>query len=520
MVLLGAVVSLAGCAGEGRGAAVPPEVGSSVPSVTAPSAAVVAEPAVRSAPTASEPVERGAVPRVLPDGPPFGVVDYLVPDGFIKDIVQRGRMPLAGRSVWGPFRGPSERRLRLELESPVYDFCDDAQAFEAITGQAYRDGARFPRNTYADLVLDRQQMGCDGESVSDEYRHNRWALRTNDRGGTVRFRERTEALEYQQEQAAAEREKYGNTVDAWPFGISTNGVGSRRVLFSFPDIDSPVDEVRLLDGSVTVVNGALRGMVRNWSRTLWAYSVRVAAHGRTFEWPLSVQPGELAPFQIDDWDGPTDPSGIDVEISAEMLPEADVSRLFVFTQTHGWREYAEDMPWGWFPREFQDALSAESSREIALWRLRIDLEEGATSHPWIDFQGHWRGDTHEKTIAGQLHFDNLRAYRAFFTYSHPTGDVRRLSPSPPVLRDLRRLTLFAASANDGFLEAEKFPVCRNDGEWENGCDTQYGVGFEYPISSEQFTSLGLDPRLYERWHETVPRLGWAVWIGNASAHDN
>ena len=460
------------------------------------------------------------MPRVLPDGPPFGVVDYLVPDGFINDIVQRGRMPLAGRSVWGPFRGPSERGLRLELESPVYDLCDDAQAFEAITGQAYRDGARFPRNTYADLVFERQQMGCDGGPVSDVYRHNRWALRTNDRGGTVRFRERTEALEYQREQAAAEREEFRNTVDAWPFGISPNGVGSRRVLISFPDIDSPVDEVRLLDGSVTVVNGALRGMMRNWSRTLWAYSVSVAAHGRTFEWPLSVQPGELVPFQIDEWDGPSDAREIDIVISAEMVPEADLSRMFVVAQTHGWREYADDMAWEWFPREFEDALSADAAREIELHRLFIEFAGGASSHPWIDFPEEWQHRTYRITMSRQLQFDHLRAYQAFFTYSHQPDDVHRLSPSPPVLRDLRRLTLFAASANDGFLEAEKFPVCRNDGEWENGCDTQYGVGFEYPTSSEQFTSLGLDPRLYERWHEAAHSLHWTVWIGDARAHDN
>lgn len=67
-----------------------------------------------------------------------------------------------------------------------------------------------------------------------------------------------------------------------------------------------VDDVRVLTDTVLVRDGVLRGLVRNWSRTLWAYGVAVTADGRSWHWPLSVQPGEVAPFEIDGWDGPAD----------------------------------------------------------------------------------------------------------------------------------------------------------------------------------------------------------------------
>lgn len=89
-----------------------------------------------------------------------------------------------------------------------------------------------------------------------------------------------------------------------------------------------VDELRVEPGSVLVRDGVLRGLVRNWSWRYWAYGVTVTAGGRSFEWPLSVQPGEVAPFEIHDWDGLTDPQQIQISVTADLSWHADPSRAF------------------------------------------------------------------------------------------------------------------------------------------------------------------------------------------------
>ena len=96
----------------------------------------------------------------------------------------------------------------------------------------------------------------------------------------------------------------------------------------FAPFDAPVDEVRVLSGTVAVSGGVLRGLVRNWSRHLWAYGVTVTVGEQAFEWPLSVQPGEVAPFEIGGWDGPTDAGLIDIDVTAELSWHVDPSRAF------------------------------------------------------------------------------------------------------------------------------------------------------------------------------------------------
>ena len=96
----------------------------------------------------------------------------------------------------------------------------------------------------------------------------------------------------------------------------------------FAPWDAPVDEVRVLVETVAVRDGVLRGLVRNWSRRLWAYEVTVSVGVHTFSWPLSIQPGEVAPFEIHAWDGPADPEQIIITTETEMSPHLDPSRAF------------------------------------------------------------------------------------------------------------------------------------------------------------------------------------------------
>ncbi len=94
----------------------------------------------------------------------------------------------------------------------------------------------------------------------------------------------------------------------------------------FAPVDAPVDEVRVLPWSVHVSDGALRGLVRNWSRHLWAYDVTITADDRTFVWPLSVQPGETAPFEIGGWQGPSDRESVDVRVTSKSNAKPTITR--------------------------------------------------------------------------------------------------------------------------------------------------------------------------------------------------
>lgn len=93
-------------------------------------------------------------------------------------------------------------------------------------------------------------------------------------------------------------------------------------------VDAPLDELRVVPRSILVRDGVLRGLVRNWSRRLWAYETTVRVGGREFVWPLSVQPGEFAPFEIHDWRGPAQPDPSEFVVTAEMSWHVDPSRAF------------------------------------------------------------------------------------------------------------------------------------------------------------------------------------------------
>lgn len=109
---------------------------------------------------------------------------------------------------------------------------------------------------------------------------------------------------------------FGGFITGGPFGIM------------YPPQDAPVDQVKVLVDTVAVRDGVLRGLVRNWSRHLWAYELTVSAGDGSFRWPLSVQPGEVAPFEIPGWAGSADLGLMDIAVHAEMSWHADPSRAW------------------------------------------------------------------------------------------------------------------------------------------------------------------------------------------------
>lgn len=448
--------------------------------------------------------------RTSVDAVPFSAADL-----FASAATRRLRMPLDSRDVEGPFRGRNPEHVLLLHESGVFDLCDDAEAFEAITGQSYRAGDLFPQDTYAQLIFDRYRMGCDGAVADPDRREPRWALRANDRGDTIRFASYDEAVAYQQEQIASYRDQFANTVDTPAFGL--HGAVPVNVLIHFAGADAPVDEVRLLGDSVTVVDGVLRGMVRNWSRELWAYNVTVTADGRTFEWPLSVQPGELAPFEIVAWKGSLDARGIDIDVTAQMVREADLSRAFVFFFGREWRGNAYDVPYD-YPKHIREDLPQAGSHDLYLsyWQFHEPASHSWTADPHA-LAGWQTGDFYESLIS-QLRFDGLRAYLALITYADASSGA---GADELAVFELQPLDIVAPlnEEHDGAGSAvvDRWPISRIELDWRKAIDPKLHMVFHVPNTRDNpefIAGLGVGEEDLASAH-----LSWVIWIGAAHESD-
>ncbi|MCY4518631.1 MAG: hypothetical protein OXB99_15490 [Acidimicrobiaceae bacterium] len=381
--------------------------------------------------------------RSAADVAPFAAADY-----FMSDAVRRLRVPLNAHDRPGPLHWFYESPT---LSSSVYDMCDDAQAYEAHTGEAYQQGDLFPGNSYPELVSDRDEMGCDDPSFGAE--RPRWALRVNDWGGLRRFQTREGAVEHQQLLLAGHRERNKNTIEGDTHGLSPHG-NTRSFLIRFADAGSPVDEVRLLDGSVQVVDGVLRGLVRNWSRRYWAYEVTVNAGDREFLWPLSVQPGELAPFEIEGWSGTVDPERIEIAVNAIMTDEADLSRIFRFYQEWCRWESVEDLTRP-YPEHILDGLRRQGIGNLCA--TLIDFHS-PLSHPSFP--------DNDRSLTNLVRIDDLRAYLGRFTAPRADSEDFDIDGSAsPVLIDLLPLPLLADLRDGRYGEVDRWPIWRIDEDW-------------------------------------------------------
>lgn len=383
------------------------------------------------------------------DEVPFGVADMVNgPAGM------RLRVPLSNHDAVGPLHGVT--LATVVGNSKVYDLCDDAQAFESITGQTFQQGDLFPQNSYALLEFDRLRMGCGAEHVDADRAKPRWALRTDDRGGTIRFLTQEAALKYRDEQFVAHQQRFRNTIDAYPYGINPNGATS-LLHIEFADAESPIDEVRVVLGTVTERQGILRGLMRNWSRKLWAYGATVRVDDVSWTWPLSMQPGELAPFEIAVGDGYSEIADISILVTAEMAAEADLSRNWGISGTNGslhGNANSSDLQ-GMVPESVLDTLP----------------EQG--HHLLVPSFANWGGARSHRSIPGSdtgyvPGIDDLRAYVAFVErplVDQPSRPAPNDGQHVAAVVDIKRLIIYGALADGGSAEIDRYPLARIRPDW-------------------------------------------------------
>ena len=101
------------------------------------------------------------------------------------------------------------------------------------------------------------------------------------------------------------------------------------------DLDVFRDEVAVRTDSVLVDGGVVRGLVQNMSERLFARHVTVSVGDDRWVFPLTVQPSEVVPFEIEGYRGPSDRELIGFEVSAQFVPEPDPRRSFHVTGSPG-----------------------------------------------------------------------------------------------------------------------------------------------------------------------------------------
>ena len=116
------------------------------------------------------------------------------------------------------------------------------------------------------------------------------------------------------------------------FNIS---LGSFGAFDAFEPSLELIDDVIIEDDTVTVIDGVIRGLVHNLSGNKFARDVTVTAvlndgseESASWHWPLTVQPGERAPFEIVGWTGVIHPEAFDLWVSASFSEQVDISRAF------------------------------------------------------------------------------------------------------------------------------------------------------------------------------------------------
>ena len=286
------------------------------------------------------------------DSPPGAVGDVssegtAVPSGPGDDIPGPGEGPgPVGDTGDEPGDGPGVKLgvgdrsggLRLVAPDPpylgltdeIFDLCDDAQAYAVLYGRFLGPGEEMTVEEF-DAIAWKRQVG----EVSCGAPGGRRYVYMGDYGPGGAF---TTALAATEDYNDRNRYTDSNRIIR-PSDIPLGYFGHLDWTFTLEDID----EVRVIPDSVLVRDGVVRGLVRNFSKTLFGREVTVtASSGEGKEslnnnavpvkgrFPLTVQPGERAPFEIEGWTGSTDPADFVLEVAAKMSTNVDITRSFSF----------------------------------------------------------------------------------------------------------------------------------------------------------------------------------------------
>lgn len=248
--------------------------------------------------------------------------------------------PVGGTGVGGdggagvvPGKGDRPGGLRLLAPPPpyegvaneIYDMCNDQQAYVAVVGRLLGPGDEITQEDRDAIAFFRRVNEVSCEEVG-----GRRYVYMSTVGPSGAFATAQAAIDDHNE-----RNRYSDeNLIRRPHDIPLGYFGHLEWDFPLEDID----EIALVEGSVLVRDGTVRGLVRNFSKTMFAREVTVTAspasgtgaQPASGRFPLTVQPGERAFFEIEGWTGSQDPADIDFEVTAKLSTLVDITRSFSF----------------------------------------------------------------------------------------------------------------------------------------------------------------------------------------------
>lgn len=399
----------------------------------------------------------------------FASAARTMPDGWVEDSAWAEAGRFAG-SAWRPLASPkalapAERdgpRIGASpgddrgalwqrsaydsetggVEGEIFDMCilEEAVALETLNG------------AHPLTPLDARQiqeymdeLDCDGDGVKGPlvYGHERGRYVYAGRGyvgdlAADGFATRAEALAFSERYERQMIHRWSHTIPygAWPLGLDLcatercHGKGRWRAI-EYSDADMPVNEVRVLAGSLSMVDGALRGLVRNWSPDQWAYRVAVTAGDRQWHWPLALQPGEAAPFEFENWHGDQDPLAVEYTVAAQHSSDIDRTRHW---RIRYWITLLPDEFDGYLPQVVLDSLNPGDNEALAYYEVRPAYPAYVDSHPSLNRYGSDRLEGAWQFDLPPLEFKPL-AYGARFDADGRVIEVAQLTPTVPHMLD-------------------------------------------------------------------------------------
>ncbi len=354
--------------------------------------------------TVGEPAGRNqaAASRSATMTAPFGRADFYGGVGVVRDGVWASLGP---NDVPGPL-WDAPVNPRAKTAGRVYDVCVLEEAW--IISYGYEPGSGVLANFAGPWRRDHRE--CSTVDDPDHEPFPRWAYVGEVRSSPY-FRTKAEAFAWGQEFEDQIRQLISGPLPlyAQPLGMVAE---SWYEPIEFGSVLDSAEPVRVVPESLVYQAGTLRGLVRNWSPTRFAYNLRASLSGSSWRWPLSVQPGELAPFELTGLAFDETPAAEDIIVEAELRDDADLSRAFDYWCSPHWFEgNAHDLS-GRVPDIVYMTLPQDGRHAMAYYCAELDRH--AASHP------DWKYDKEPVVI------DDLRSYVAFLDYSGQVIEIRQL----------------------------------------------------------------------------------------------
>ena len=242
--------------------------------------------------------------------------------------------------------------------------------------------------------------------------------------------------------------------------------------------DKPTEVIYVEDETVTLQDQVIRGLVRNSSKKKFARDVIVTATHRdtgiqlgTWLWPLSVQPGESAPFEISYSESELTIGHIDFQVSATLSEQVDPTRSFLiarytrgtvygknFENLYEYRAFDSPYPMnyelrlgqvfnhnaltarpgirytkGEFLKLYSGAISSENLDSFELFRFRDMYArlEPPDSHPEL------------AKVATTQYIHDLRSYMAILDQDSKVVDVKEIPIFTPIYGQANTSKLYA-----------------------------------------------------------------------------